>query len=395
MLMQDGALNVNPPTARLSYIISSAAAARIAILKNAMSTSQAENITMSAGGRYSLATVGARDVIDGATELVVRAIGEVPAAAVKEAGVFTLSDMGCADGGTSLGMVRAAIAAVRERFGGAAVTVVYTDQLRNDFNALVHMVRDIGGDGVHTLFSATSFYDAILPPASLHLGFSATAMHWLSGKPCDLATHVHAVGATGAEREKFAAQARADWQRILLRRAEELAPGGQLVLVVFCLDGQGRCLGNTGGVNMFARFNALWRRFVIDGTVTEGEYRAMTLPQFYRTAEEFRAPFEGGGAAARAGLQLLEMETRVVPCPFAADFKKHGDAGKFAEAYIPTLRTWSESVFYGALSAARAEGERREIVDNFYRAYGDEVRGNPAGHAMDYVHAYLRIQKTP
>jgi len=357
-----------------------------------MSTSQAENITMSAGGRYSLATAGARDVIDGAAPLVVRAIGEVPAAAVK-AGVFTMSDMGCADGGTSLGLVRAAVGAVRERFGGA-VAVVYTDQLRNDFNALVRIVQDVGGDGVHTLFSATSFYDAILPPGSLHLGFSATAMHWLSGKPCDLAAHVHAVGAAGDEREKFAAQARADWQKILLHRAEELAPGGQLVLVVFCIDGRGRYLGNTGGVNMFAQFNALWRRFVDEGAVTEEEYRAMTLPQFYRTVEEFRAPLEGEGAAAQAGLELLEMETRIVPCPFAADFKAHGDAGKFAEAYIPTLRTWSESVFYGALSTARAEGERRAIVDGFYRAYGDAVRSHPAGHAMDYVHAYMRMRKT-
>jgi len=365
-----------------------------------MSTPQAENITMSAGGRYSLATAGARDVIDGATKLVVRAIGEVPVAAVD--GVFTMSDMGCADGGTSLGMVRTAIGAVRERFGRAAVKVVYADQPRNDFNALARIVHGLGGfdgyleefDGVFPLFSATSFYRAIVPPGGLHLGFSATAMHWLSGKPGDLAAHVHAVGAVGDEREKFAAQARADWQTILLRRAEELAPGGQLVLVVFCMDERGRYLGNTGGVNMFARFNALWRGFVEEGAVTEGEYRAMTLPQFYRTVEEFRAPFEGEGAAARAGLELLEMETRVVPCPFAAYFKMHGDADKFATAYIPTLRTWSESVFYGALSTARAGGERRAIVDNFYRAYGDEVRNHPDGHAMDYVHAYMRIRKT-
>ena len=51
-----------------------------------------EGITMSGGGLYSLATIGARDVIDAATPLVIDAINDLPLASIENG--FTLSDMG-------------------------------------------------------------------------------------------------------------------------------------------------------------------------------------------------------------------------------------------------------------------------------------------------------------
>jgi len=67
---------------------------------------QADNITMSGGGLYSLATIGAKDVIDAATPMVLTAIEEM---ALEQAQEFTISDMGCADGGTSLEMINLAM----------------------------------------------------------------------------------------------------------------------------------------------------------------------------------------------------------------------------------------------------------------------------------------------
>jgi len=51
---------------------------------------------MKGGGYYSLATLGAKHVIDGATPLVLDAIARMP----NDAGAFVMSDMGTADGGT-------------------------------------------------------------------------------------------------------------------------------------------------------------------------------------------------------------------------------------------------------------------------------------------------------
>ena len=90
-------------------------------------------------------------------------------------------------------MIRAALTRAREIAPQADLTVTYSDQSRNDFNALVGMVHGAHqADGfatylgelarVYALFSANSFYRQAVPDDSLDLGFSATAMHWLSGK---------------------------------------------------------------------------------------------------------------------------------------------------------------------------------------------------------------------
>ncbi|MDH3389989.1 MAG: class I SAM-dependent methyltransferase [Gammaproteobacteria bacterium] len=361
-----------------------------------------EGITMSGGGLYSLATIGARHVIDAATPLVVAAIDGLDAASIADG--FTLSDMGTADAGTSLSMITGAIDAVRARVPSAAVTVVYSDQPRNDFNALIANVYGLGPfetyldrhDNVFPLVSGTTFYKQIVPAATLDVGFSATAMHWMSSKVCNLSNHVQAVGASGKELEAFRKQAHLDWRQILLHRATELKPGGKLVLINFGRDEQGRYLGNTGGINMFDTFNQIWISFLEQKRITRDEYQNMTLPQYYNTVDEFSAPLvDTDDAVYRAGLRLDHIDTRIVKCPFAESFDTHGDAARFAEEYIPTIRSWNESIFFNALSAERPLEERRQIIEDYYGTYRDMVRDSPAGHGMDYVHAYMVISKQP
>ncbi len=86
---------------------------------------QADNITMSGGGLYSLATKGAKDVIDLATPQVLSAVRESPLGA---ASYWCFSDLGCADGGTSLDLWRSVITAVRQR-SDADIQIVYKRHL--------------------------------------------------------------------------------------------------------------------------------------------------------------------------------------------------------------------------------------------------------------------------
>jgi len=248
-------------------------------------TIQADNITMSGGGLYSLATIGAKDVIERSVPRALDALASLKHQHAGNSTHWTFSDMGCADGGTSLGLWQAVIDYLRKD-DQSDIQIIYADQANNDFNALVKILHGhtqfksylSDTENVHALESGSSFYSPILPANTLHLGFSATAMHWLSQKPCDISSHVHMVGAENMELEAFAAQAAHDWQTILLHRAREMVTGGKLVLINFCKDQQGRYLGNTGGVNMFDQFNKNWQSMVTDGVISQQEYTAMTLP---------------------------------------------------------------------------------------------------------------------
>jgi hypothetical protein len=313
-----------------------------------------------------------------------------------------MADMGCADGGTSLDMVRSVLDRVRQLAPGIQSSVVYADQPANDFNALVSIVHGGSGfdtwlgqiDGAFPLFSGSSFYLQCVPDNTLDFVFSATAMHWLSTLPCQLNGHVHMVGATGREAEAFAEQGRLDWETILRCRARELKSGGKMVLVNFCRDESGKYLGNTGGVNMFHTFNEIWLDFLAEGRITQTEYSSMTLPQYYRSVAEFSEPLSNPESECyRQGLRLDSIETRIVPCPFAEAFRRDGDVEKFADGLIPTIRSWNQSIFSAGLSTERNAEEKSRIIEDYYGCYHQRVLDNPDGHGMDYVHAYMTLSR--
>jgi indole-3-acetate O-methyltransferase len=366
-----------------------------------MSTLQtARDIAMKGAGYYSKATTGAKDVIDAATPLVLDAA--VALTLAEDGKPITVADMGCADGGTSIEMIGAVVRALRARAPGRPIQLVYTDLPRNDFSQVfqnVHGLTELKSPlteipGLFIFASGTSFHRAIFPPETLHLGFSATASHYISEKPSPISGHVHMVGAKGEERAAYEAQGAKDWEAILLRRTEELVPGGRLALFNFGIDEEGRYLGSTGGVNMFDTFNEIWAEFAEKGIITQAEYRDTNFAQCYRTVEQFCAPLKDETSPVfRAGLRLEHVETRVVRCPYERDFAEHGDAERFAHEYIPTLRSWSEHTFAAGLSPDRPIEARVSILDRYFDAYEDRVRRNPEGHGMDYVHIYLICSK--
>jgi hypothetical protein len=365
----------------------------------------AATTAMKGGGYYSQATRGAKDVIDNAAGMLLDAVAAIPEPSAGRP--IQIADYGAADGGTSKQTIRNTIAALRERFPERQILVTYTDLASNDFSTLFKSMQGLDGqsehaylnefDGVFVHACGIGFHRQLLPDATLDIGFSATAMHYISEKPCEIPDHVHMVGASGAVLDAYSRRAAEDWDNILLARAAELSPGGRLVFMNFGKDEEGRHLGNTDGVNMFNTFDRLWQGLAAEGRITSQEYVNASFAQFYRTKEQFSAPLlDPSSPVHAAGLRLVSAHTGLVRCPFRAAFLASDgamSAREFAVSYIPTLRSWSETVFANALDASRSPEERAAIVDLFYQRYEDLVAEQPDGHAMDYVHCYLAIEK--
>lgn len=360
---------------------------------------------MKGGGYYSQSTRGAKDVIDNALGMLMDAVAAIPEPPAGQA--LRFADFGAADGGTSKKAVRDVVAALRGRFPDRQIQVTYTDLPSNDYSNLFKNMLGLTGDGDNNYLAefpgvfitacGFGFHNQLMPDASLDMGFSATAMHYISEKPREIESHVHMVGASDSTRAAYAARAADDWENILLARARELRPGGRLVFMNFGIDEHGRYLGNTGGVNMFDTFHDLWKEMLDEGLIDDGEYLRASFLQYYRTKEEFRAPFDDADSAVcRAGLRLVSAHTGLVGCPYRAAFDAANgamSARDFAISYIPTLRSWSETVFLNALDTSRGDEERAKLIDKFYQRYEDRVAADPDGHAMDYVHCYIAIEK--
>jgi indole-3-acetate O-methyltransferase len=365
----------------------------------------ASTTSMKSGGYYSERTRGAKDVIDNASGMLLDAVAALPEPPGGQP--VRIADFGAADGGTSKETMRNTVAAIRGRFPSHQIVVTYTDLASNDFSTLFKSMQGLDGqtehaylnefDGVFVHACGIGFHNQLFPDASLSLGFSATAMHYISEKPCEIENHVHMVGAEGAALATYADRAAKDWERILMARARELVTGGRLVFMNFGKDEEGRYLGGTGGVDMFDTFDGCWKALAEEGRITQQEYVNASFSQYYRTKEEFSAPLlDTGSPVHAAGLRLISAHTGIVKCPYRAAFDAAGgsmSAREFAVSYIPTLRSWSETVFATALDTSRPAEERHAIVDAFYQRYEDLVAADPDGHAMDYVHCYLAIEK--
>ena len=123
------------------------------------------------------------------------------------------------------------------------IEMLYTDLASNDFSTLFRMMQGMQGDPDHAYQShydnvfvhgcGTGFHQQLMADGSLNLGFSATAMHYVSVKPMELPTHLHSVCADPESRAAYAQQAAEDWENILLARAAELMPGGRFICLNF------------------------------------------------------------------------------------------------------------------------------------------------------------------
>jgi len=200
------------------------------------------------------------------------------------------------------------------------------------------------------------------------------------------------------EAEKFQNQAAKDWETILLARAKEMASGGKMVLVQLAVDEEAQFLGTTKNtpVSMHHTMRDLWKGLIHDGLITQDEFNKTTFFNYYRTVTEFKKPFESADSPVRkAGLSLVSIETKVVPCPYREKWLKNGgDPEAHARWFIPTTRTWSNATFLSGLSEHRSPDEKADIVDEFFKRYENQVVKHPEDHGMDYVHAFLVIAKS-
>lgn len=371
-------------------------------------------------GEYTAATKGCFDVIAAATPDVLDSMRVIP---MNEGIPFVIADYGTADAGTSLGLLCDVIGVVRQRDPAKEVLIVYEDQPNNEWKSVfghaygLIAVDDAYGrevacpttrfEGVFISAVGKGFHSQVLPSASIDLGLSFTAMHWLSKTPegdslvgCETAMQCAQLPNGDPRTIPHAQQAAADWETILRARAMEMRPGSRFMCVNFCKSKEGYFLGKTDrGVSMFDSFITCWNALCKSGVISEEERVAVSFQSYYRTLDEMINPVQEGGSLSDIGLKVISADVRVVRCPFREAWESGAsqaagrDAASHAAWYVPTTRTWSNSTFEGALNSSRTTEEKEAILKAFWKEYEMLVAQDPSQHGMDYVHGYCLYEK--
>ena len=260
-----------------------------------------------------------------------------------------IADYGSSQGKNSLVPMQIAIRNLWPRLGpNRPIFVFHVDQPSNDFNSLFEVLSSdpdryvLGGANVFPCAIGRSFYEQVLPPDSVYLGWSSYAAVWLSRIPSLIPGHFFPPSSTGAARAAFERQGAEDWETFLSLRACEMRRGARLVVVLPGLSDDGL----SGFGVMMDHANAVLAQMVDEGTITAQERARMVLGTYPRRKSELLAPFAKEGQFRR--LIVEDCEMLVLPDAAWTDYQLDADT----EALATKQALFFRSVFMPSLASA-------------------------------------------
>jgi hypothetical protein len=266
-----------------------------------------------------------------------------------------IADYGSSQGKNSLAPMRLAITSLRPRIGPSRPIVVYhIDQPTNDFNSLFEVLAadsdryDRDEPNVFPCAIGRSFYESVLPPDSVHLGWCSYAAVWLSRIPTPIPGHFIALRSSGAVRAEFERQALHDWEDFLALRARELVPGGRLVVVLPALADD----GSSGFEGIMDHANAVLAEMVEEGAIAPDERARMVLGSYPRRQSELLAPFARDGPFQHLTVDGFDMSV-LTDAPWA-QYERDGDGEALATKHALFFRAIFMPSLAAALARARA-----------------------------------------
>jgi len=286
-----------------------------------------------------------------------------------------IADYGSSQGKNSLAPMRSAIKGLRARAGAdCPILVVHVDQPANDFNTLFGVLHadpesySVDDRNVFPSAIGRSFYESVFPKGYVHLGWSSYAAVWLSRIPMPIPGHIEAQASTGEVRAAFHQQAADDWKSFLALRAQELRPGGRLVVVLPGLSDD----GGSGFEPLFARANNVLTEMVSQGSLTAEERARMVLGAYPRRRSQLLDPFKVENQYC--GLTVERCELSPLPDTAWNDFEQDGNKETLTERHVGFFR----SIFVPSLATALVDSEKSQLfADEFARRLARRLADEP------------------
>jgi hypothetical protein len=298
-----------------------------------------------------------------------------------------LVDYGSATGKNAVAAMTHLGTLIAQHQRAVPLALSFCDQPDNDWKALASRLHDAfsGRDDVTFAMFPRSFYGRVLPDDCVDLGWSAIAVHWLSQKPNEPIDRLWPHSALGSRRAAFSARAQSDWSAFLEQRARELRVGGQLVVVAACSRSDGTSTAD-------AYLDVPWEvigELERSGDLMPDERSAMHVPTYFRSADEWKAPFADGALP----LELVDYSEELLPDVLWDSYERSGDRDAFAAAWVGWLRAFSEPLLASALRPSRDAAQRRTLLDEIYRRTTAHIANEPERARIPWTLALLHAAR--
>lgn len=309
-------------------------------------------------------------------------------------GAVMVADYGCSEGQNSMATVTTALDLLSAR-GAKGFGVVHNDLPTNDWNMLSRNLS--GADSylakypqARALFAPRGFFETVAPPASITLGTSGSAAHWLSRQPPDLdmPRSLYRSDAPPAALAKILNLAADDWQAFLAARADELQPGGVLLVQMLGTDGSSDP-ARVSAAGLLKLMNECALQLVDAGEVPQDAYARYCFPVVPRTIDEATAPVTGMLADR---LELLHCGLTPVESPYQAALERTGDVATFAKNYTAFTRAFSETSLREALFRY-GKASADALADRFYAAMEKALTARPNNYPFDDLTLAIMVRR--
>ena len=313
-----------------------------------------------------------------------------------------IMDYGCGPGRNSMSAFRTIFDALRRRAPALPVVAVHNDQFGNDWNGLFANIRGPDGylkdlDHIRVEASVGSFFEPVAGANSVDLGVSFAASHWLA-RPVQIDSPGSLFFSDLPEpaRSDVAAIADDDWTDFLRRRADELKPGGWLVV-----DGLSSVpdADDPSGLRAAGRglYRAFWQVAASlsgEGKIDPARLKTFVFPVYFRQSEEVRAPI-ARETDLRDTFEIVELTNERLPSHYEDVLAETGDVDGYADAYAGFARAFAESTLQSALFEGPDSdtGKTDELTDEFFRRLRDLFAAEPGRHGFDHQVMTLVLRK--
>ncbi|XP_015161394.1 probable S-adenosylmethionine-dependent methyltransferase At5g38100, partial [Solanum tuberosum] len=226
---------------------------------------------------------------------------------------FLIVDLGCSVGPNTFFAMQNIVEAIKDKYHSQSeieFQVFFNDHITNDFNILF---KSLFSDQKPYFAAAIpgSFYGRLFPSCSLHIAYSCYALQWLSQMPKDMKNkrRIHYDGASIEVWNAYVAQFHKDMEVFLSARAEEIVPGGLIVLVLPAIPSEIQY--SKIGYRIFTFLESSLIDMVNEGIVEEYLVDSFNFPVYFPSTEDMTKVVEKNGCFSIERMELTNPQSGI------------------------------------------------------------------------------------
>ncbi|XP_049388166.1 loganic acid O-methyltransferase-like [Solanum stenotomum] len=224
---------------------------------------------------------------------------------------FRITELGCSIGPNTFSAMQHVVEALKEKYKNniPEFQIFFNDHVTNDFNTLF---RSLPIDRSYYAFGVPgSFHGRLFPSRSIHFAHCSTSIHWLSKTPKELLDEkspswnkglIHYIGASNIEvMNAYVAQFEKDMEMFFSARAEEIVPGGMMLLISPQLSER-----------LLKFFGSILMALVNEGKLDESLVNSFNVPVYFPSIEDMTKVVEKNDCFSIERIELTHPKSKLV-----------------------------------------------------------------------------------